>query len=114
MVPKLDRLGYLVDFAARLATEKHAKRPWERSSGTQMVLVRPLDAVPGRVPPQPDRHPGRQRLETIGKLISPEQVRVMTGIMGEPTEWFDSNIISRKTEVSASFATRFLLAAIKA
>ena len=27
-------LGYLVDFAARLATEKHVQTRWERSSGT--------------------------------------------------------------------------------
>ena len=34
-----DSPGYLIDFAARLATVKHAKAPLERSSGTQMVPV---------------------------------------------------------------------------
>jgi hypothetical protein len=32
--------GYLVDFAARLATQKHAKARSERSSCTDFVLVR--------------------------------------------------------------------------
>ena len=33
------RLGYLVDFAARLATLEHAKARQEHSSGTDLVLV---------------------------------------------------------------------------
>jgi hypothetical protein len=41
MTASQHRLGYLVDFAARLATHEHAKAPQEHSSGTDLVLVSP-------------------------------------------------------------------------
>ena len=38
MTARLQGQGYLVDFAARLATQKHAKAHSERSSCTDLVL----------------------------------------------------------------------------
>ena len=37
--PRLDQYVYLIDFAARLATQKLPKARQERSSGTDLVLV---------------------------------------------------------------------------
>ena len=39
MTARRSELGYLVDFAARLATLEHAKARREHSSGTDLVLV---------------------------------------------------------------------------
>ena len=39
MTARQSKLGYLVDFAARLATLEHAKARREHSSGTDLVLV---------------------------------------------------------------------------
>jgi hypothetical protein len=39
MTARQSRLGYLIDFAARLATLEHAKARREHSSGTDLVLV---------------------------------------------------------------------------
>ena len=38
-IRNVGKTGHLVDFAARLATEKHAKTPLERSSCTYLVLA---------------------------------------------------------------------------
>jgi len=39
MTASQHRLGYLVDFAARLATQEYAKARQEHSSGTDLVLI---------------------------------------------------------------------------
>ena len=44
MTARQSKLGYLVDFAARLATLEHAKARREHSSGTDLVLVSPYPA----------------------------------------------------------------------
>jgi hypothetical protein len=44
------RLGYLVDFAARLATQEHAKARQEHSSGTDLVLVFSAPVLPQKLP----------------------------------------------------------------
>jgi hypothetical protein len=46
MTARLAWDGYLVDFAARLATQRHAKARSERSSCTGFVLVRPEKGRP--------------------------------------------------------------------